>query len=286
VKERCGCETPEAAGHGTPGDLGAPLRAVLCAVRPLVVSAPENADSYPAVSWIWSEFGWEAPGLAVGDRLLRLGNADLRGVGPLGFVARSYEEVSSSPLPISLSFLRAGERREALLGPLPTAVSWQFLPLTLGFGVTAVLVLLRLPGSRFARAFFLASIVYSFTWIPFSGEPRALTYAQMAVWSASLLVVLPLGLHLLLLFPDEGAPPSARLPAWPWLFAVFGPIVTSMMFGVPLPPVIGHHAYSVVSLADGTAMLLLLTRSSAVLVLSAAARSSGPSMVSTSAPYL
>ncbi|MBI3300608.1 MAG: hypothetical protein HYZ72_00800, partial [Deltaproteobacteria bacterium] len=199
---------------------------------PVGVSAPETADGYPAVSWVWRESGGEATGVAVGDRLLRLGNADLRGVGPLGFVARFYEAVYYSGLPVSLSFLRAGEHREALLGLRPTAVSWQFLPPALGFGVIAVLVLLRLPGSRFARAFFLAGIVLSFVWmIPFFGGPRALTYAWMALWSVSLLVVCSLVLRFLLLFPDEDAPTSARLPAWPWLFAVLGPIGPSMRFG-------------------------------------------------------
>jgi hypothetical protein len=165
---------------------------------PVGVSAPETADGYPTVSWIWRESGWEARGLAIGDRLLRLGNTDLRGVGSLGFVARSYEEVSTSTLPVSISFLRAGEHREALLGLRSTPIPWQLLPLMLGFGVTAVLVLLRLPGSRFARTFFLAGIVYSFTWMPFSGGPRALIYAWMAVWSVSLLGAVPLGLRLLL----------------------------------------------------------------------------------------
>lgn len=227
---------------------------------PLVVSASENADGYPTVSWIWRETGSAAPGLAVGDQLLRLGNADLRGVGPLGFLARSYEEVSSAALPVPISFLRTGEHHETLLGLRSIASSWQFLPFTLGFGVTAILVFLRLPDPRFARAFLLTGLAVSFSLMPFSGESRALIYTSMALLSVSSLLVFPLGLCLLLLFPDDGPSTSARLPVWPWLFAVSGPIVTSMRFGVPLPPVIGHRAYPIVLLAGGTAVLLLVTR--------------------------
>lgn len=32
---------------------------------PVGVSAPETANGYPAVSWVWSESGWEATGEVV-----------------------------------------------------------------------------------------------------------------------------------------------------------------------------------------------------------------------------
>ena len=49
-----------------------------------------------------------------GDRLVRLGDADLRGVGTLGFTAHTYEE-SGGYLSVPLVFERDGERRETSL---------------------------------------------------------------------------------------------------------------------------------------------------------------------------
>ena len=53
------------------------------------VSAPENGSAYPTLSAF--EVDGQASGLRVGDRLLRVGEADLRGVGPLGFFLRFSE---------------------------------------------------------------------------------------------------------------------------------------------------------------------------------------------------
>jgi class 3 adenylate cyclase len=72
--------------------------------------------------------------------------------------------------------------------------------------------------------------------------------------------MLPLILRAVLLFPHEVAPAGGRLPWWPWLFAIFGPVSTSWTFGVPLPPEVGFRAAFAVNVAFIFTLLAVLTR--------------------------
>jgi hypothetical protein len=201
----------------------------------MYVSAPVNADSYPTVRGFWPRTAAEVSGLVIGDRLIRVGEASLLGVGPIGFVARVYEQVRPDRQ-VSLLFERDGKQDEVSLSLIPVAFPWRILPLTLGFVITSTLILLRVPDSHSARMFFLASMAYCFHWTFFFGGPRVQTYAWAAVLAVSSLVVFPLGLCATRIFPEEVSPSATRLPVWPWLFAVFGPLATSCVFGFPLRP--------------------------------------------------
>src|SRR6185503_16777837 len=121
-----------------------------------------NADSYPILRGFWGKRA-ESSGLAIGDRLDRLGQTDLRGVSPLGFFALAYKEAQST-LQVPISFVHAGEHGQVILHFDPVVSPWPKVLMTLGFAVTAVLVLFRRPGSRPARAFFLACMTYSIHW--------------------------------------------------------------------------------------------------------------------------
>lgn len=226
---------------------------------PIVVSSPEQPESYPVVRAFWPGTGAEASGLMIGDQLVRLGDTDLRGVGPIGFVARAYEETDPE-LRIRVSFIQAGEHHETSLNLIPVAFPWRILLLALGCAVTAVLVLLRASGSRAARLFFLAGMAYSFHWTFFFGGPRMQTYAWVVVFLCSSLVNVPLILRAALIFPEEIVPTGMRMPVWPWLFAVFGPIAASWVFGVPLPPAIGLRAVFVANVVFIATLLVLFTR--------------------------
>ncbi len=78
---------------------------------PLDVSVPQGPNNYPTLLGFW-----EVPlgGLQVGDRLLKVGQVDLRGVWPVGFAARAHKETDAS-LHLLLIFMRAGLRHKTLL---------------------------------------------------------------------------------------------------------------------------------------------------------------------------
>jgi hypothetical protein len=226
---------------------------------PLAVRAPKSPEAYPTVREFLPGAAAEQSDLVVGDQLVRLGKADLRGVGPFGFVARAYEEVGPD-LRVPVTFARSGTQGKTFLRLLPVASPWLFLPLTLSFVMVGVFTILCEPGSRQARAFFLASLAYSFHWTLFFGGPRLQTYAWAAIHFFSALVLLPLSLRTAMVFPEKLTLAGARTPAWPWLFAITGPIVNSTVFGAPLAPTVGLRALFVVNVAFLVALLVILTR--------------------------
>ena len=59
-------------------------------------------------------FGGEPGDLRVGDQLIRIGEANLRGVGRLGYFARALEQ-SDDQLRVTVRFVRAGELGEMTL---------------------------------------------------------------------------------------------------------------------------------------------------------------------------
>jgi len=225
---------------------------------PLLVNAPASAEDYPTIQAFWPGTEAEHLGFAIGDRLIRVGEADLRGVGPFGFTARMYEQAVHLQTPSVFS--RDGVIETRLVKLQPFAFPWRTLFLTLGFAGTAVAVLIRRPGVRVARAFFLASMTYSFHWTFFAGGPRWQTYAWILVVALSALTLFPLLFRFILLLPEELAPPGTRLPRWPWLFALFGPSFTSRGFGVPWSPAFGLQAELVITFVGLAALLTLLTR--------------------------
>src|SRR3989442_4321220 len=205
-----------------------------------VFVASAERDVFPTVTGLWPGDGAQHSSLEVGDRLLRLGDADLRGVGPVGFFALAHEQLARErPEPaVPVVYEHAGERRQTYLPFVPLGVPWRMIPLTSAFVLTGALVLLRRPGVPVARAFFLSAIAFSLHWTLFFGGRREVTYAWALVFAASSTVMLPLMLRTAAMFPDEAAPEGGP-SRWTWVWALYGPIVTSAFFGAPLPAAIG-----------------------------------------------
>ncbi len=143
--------------------------------------------------------------------LLRLGDADLRGVGPVAFVGLVGDEAGRSRR-VPVVFERAGERREA---SLPLAFARFFLPflaVSLAFAFTAVVLLLRAGPSpmvrAFSQAFLCIAVAFGCRFVP---ESVAEAYFALPVYVVSYTLQLPLSLRAALMFP-HGNPPSAGGP--------------------------------------------------------------------------
>ena len=225
------------------------------------VTAPSGADGFPTVRGFWPGATGDTSGaLAIGDRLLSVGGADLRGVGPVGFVARTYAAAARArDLHVSIAYERpsaAGHTTIGLAGRVPVARAAAHLHprdhRCAGAG--------RRPGTRIARSFFLLAIAYGLHWTFFFGGPRWQTELWVVVFLCASLVMLPLILRALLVFPSEVAPAGGRMPWWPWLFALFGPISLSWVFGVPMPPAAGFRAAFSVNVVFIVTALVILTR--------------------------
>jgi DNA-binding IclR family transcriptional regulator len=116
---------------------------------PLVSVRAGGAGEYPIVVDLSR---WVRPGetdLAPDDRLVRVGSADLRGVGALEFWARFQVEAEYGR-PVSLAYERGGQRGET---QLPVHIRVPFgLHLPLACAAVGLLLSLRAPASRLARA--------------------------------------------------------------------------------------------------------------------------------------
>ena len=225
------------------------------------VTAPSTRDEFPTVGGFWPGATPDATGaLAVGDRLLAVGDVDLRDVGPFGFAARVYATAAEQgQARIPLTYQRGGTTGRTSIELVPVAFAWRLLPLACALVATSALVLARRPGSRTARALFLGAIGYGLRWTFFFGGPSVQTYAWTAIFFCSSLVTFPLILRAARLFP-AGTAAGARLPWWPWLFAVYGPISLSWVYGVPLSPELGFRAMCAVNAVFIVALLAVLTR--------------------------
>jgi class 3 adenylate cyclase len=212
---------------------------------PIDVSVPQGPDDYPTLIGFWGGVPREGPwgGLEVGDRLLKVGQADLRGVWPVGFFARVYKETDAS-LHRPLVFMRAGLRHKTVLSLKADPFPWVWAIINVSFVGLAILLILRRPNSRLIRSLFLTTMVLSFGLIPFSPGALALTYLWAGFVFVSGLVVLPLGLRLAYLFPEDARLVNARLPKWPWVFAIAGPIWCGWMFGMA-PALLAYAALCV-----------------------------------------
>ena len=211
-----------------------------------LVSPPQHPDDYPTLRSFAPMFGGEPGDLRVGDQLIRIGEADLRGVGRLGYFARALEQ-SDDQLRVTVRFVRAGEPGEATMRLTPMPVPWWWvLPFPLATAAIGVLVLIRAPRSRASRPFFLAAFTTSLAFLYFQGGPREITYLWMAVVTVCATLVGPLVIRLLTLIPDDGIRFARWEILWPWVFSLTGLVVTGTYFGLPMLPVPGRILYAVI----------------------------------------
>jgi class 3 adenylate cyclase len=224
------------------------------------VAADPGGDGPPTVRDVWPGAGPAASGaLQRGDQLLRAGDTDLAGAGPIGFAARVQALVRDDRR-VPITYARHGQVAQTVIALVPITFAWRMLPLSCTLLATGALVLARRLGSRVARAFFLLAVAYGLHWTMFFGGPPLQTYLWTAVFFVASMVMLPLMLRAALLFPAEIAPPDGRLPWWPWLFAIFGPVSLSWVYGIPLPPAVGFRAVFVINVAFIVTLLAILTR--------------------------
>ncbi|MBY0280197.1 adenylate/guanylate cyclase domain-containing protein [Candidatus Binatia bacterium] len=227
---------------------------------PVYVAMPARAADHPRVRGYWPGVdAGAAGGLAIGDRLLRVGDEALDGVGPIGFFARVHEVAAASPeLVVPVTFERDGALAETHMRLVRATFPWRMLPLACALVVTMALVLLRRGDTPLARASFLGASAFAIHWTFFFGGPRWQTYAWLAVFALASSVMMALVLRAALLFPPEGAP--ERAPRWPWAFCVFGPLALGWVLGAPIAPEASVRGAFAVNVAFILAFLLVLTR--------------------------
>jgi len=213
------------------------------------ISSPTTEDAYPVIRSVAKDsllgINWaRASGLRPGDRLIRVGDADLRGVGLVGFYARAAEQAGQDHW-VKVAVERNGEVREGEwpLVSVPNPPWWAALPLRIAGLAIVVLVFLRAPNSRPARFFLLMVSFLPVQLLPFLGGPRELTDLNIALLG----LAPPLSVFFLARFvqtlPDEPGIERRgdRVAAVAGALALL-PILSSMMLGTPFPWFVGARA--------------------------------------------
>ena len=130
---------------------------------PIAIAPAARPDAYPVVSGFYPWLPGKASGLRVGDGLVRVGGADLRGRGPVDLVMLVPEEAGTARS-ITVLYERAGERHEAALPLGSLTAVWPSLPTSLIFVVTSVLLLVRArPTTRLVRTTSLMMLALGIT---------------------------------------------------------------------------------------------------------------------------
>lgn len=216
------------------------------------------ANEPPRIRAFWPGMRAEKSGLEIGDRLLSAGGSSLVGKGPIGVFAHTVA-AADSRLEVPVEYDRGGSRGEVRLALTPLPFPWRAIPVTLGFVVAGSLVLLRRRGSAIGRSFFVASMMYSLHWTFFFGGRVDVTYAWLAIFFVSSLGLYPLMLWpIFVLLRDNQAGPD-RAPWWIWIFALFGPLSTGWVLGIPFAPVLALQSSFAVTAVWLLTVLVLLS---------------------------
>ncbi|MBW2448744.1 MAG: hypothetical protein JRG83_22910, partial [Deltaproteobacteria bacterium] len=167
-------------------------------------------------------------GLRAGDRLIRLGEIDLRGVGTLGFAARSFD-VGKRGLSAPVVYERDGQRFETSLRLGSLSVFRSTLVASLAFVAAALFLLLRAQPTPTVRAQFHAAMALGFANCTFASS-SLLLHVWLAFWAIAGSLMHGLAIRFLFRFPDDRVPEGRWHAIWPWGFALPAGLFDLLLF--------------------------------------------------------
>jgi class 3 adenylate cyclase/glucose uptake protein GlcU len=226
------------------------------------IAPAANAADYPVVSGVAAEALFGGPALAVGDRLVRAGDQDLRGAGLAEFWRACSRWFLAGG---SFEVVRADARFSTVPVASPFRGWWALLPFSLGLLFGAVILMFRAPHWRLARRASVCSLAFCIwasgilPWFLFQSVPVGRTIILLR------LIAGPLsnGLAISLFWEfTESAEPLARWQrALPWIFGVGLFIGIAIDSFAPLPLArVGRPVYLSLGVVALIAMLAGITR--------------------------
>lgn len=184
----------------------------------LPVFAEWQPGDYPRVGGFRLETDSSDSGLEIGDRLIRIGDRDLRGVGYIGFQAIGLARTTPGS-PVELVFEHRGERRTGELVARPHPHPWSRIAVLLMMATLSTLLMLRAPGQPEVRRFHAFFMAYAIGQAHFYGGPEWQTWVAQIVWSITSVLSVFLMIRWARGFPPE-MPAARRVsPAVAWLAA-------------------------------------------------------------------
>jgi class 3 adenylate cyclase len=227
----------------------------------LEVSA-EGPESYPALTGGFSGFAHRtdplaAAGLRAGDHLIRVGDADLRGVGTnIDFTIHTVEQCAGG-LSVPLVFERDDERRETSLELVPLSFLRGHLTAAVALAASALFLLFRGKPTPTVRAWFYFAMCWAFMTTPFAGS-RAEIYVYLGIWTVACILYFPAAFHFLFRFPDDHVRESRWDRIWPWLIGV--PFGSFLLLQFTTQMGIGDVGFLATAALGAVAVLVVATR--------------------------
>ena len=152
--------------------------------EPSVLFAPgDAADPYPTVGAFRIELDDPNPVLEIGDRVLRIGSVDARGLGFIRAHAVANGEADERGV-VEVRVERDGNQRTLPIQLTGPPLPWNRIPASILFVATAVIVLLRgSPASR-PRLFFVAVMTMLLFQTPFPSASATRTLVYLVLFNA------------------------------------------------------------------------------------------------------
>lgn len=224
------------------------------------VAAAASTNELPEVVGFRGGFDGEASGLRVGDRIMRIGTIDARGLRPMMFVPYAMAQADAERR-VRIAFLREQLPREAtlVLKPFPSPW-WRMIPFAASWAAVGLLILWRAARIHSARTMAYGAIGGSFTYSYFYGGSVLLTQIWMVQLALVCTIVPPLLQHAIQCFPDR-RPTGTWQRAWPWVYSLpYCASVMSFLFGFPFSFKAGLIAFPFWLAAGVVTALLSLQR--------------------------
>ncbi len=203
------------------------------------VAADDNGG-YPVVQGFLTPESESRSKLRAGDRLIQLGDRDLRGVGQPGLETTESDVAWRVGGAFRFQVERDGQRMD-VVEPPPEQHIAEFvkdLAISTAFALTAVLISLRARSTPGSRALFFGLAVYSlvFALLVIDG-PRDFYAAELALSAVVSLAMPPLLTMSFLGFPDEAGLLHGWNRVWPWFLLPLGGAIFAGFHAFPLTPV-------------------------------------------------
>jgi class 3 adenylate cyclase len=219
------------------------------------VSNPKAPDLYPRVGGFRREQAGGAEAIRIGDRMLRVGSVDLRGVGHIGYDAIAIREAGPDGR-FEVQLERDGVVHSAVASLARSPVPWVRIPVLLSTAFLAIAVLLGAPASSHPRLFFVAAMTMLLEQTPFHGGSLEQTIASKTIHYVLVAIAPALVVRWAVGFPPEAPPPARLARTLPWLLIpLFAFLRANYFLGGPLP---GEWAPVASLVADGLAVVVTL----------------------------
>lgn len=227
---------------------------------PLYVESASQGATLPSISGFWSRSDEDRLPLRIGDRIVRIGDREMTGASQADVVLALYDQRQGGRA-VGVEIDRGGVRQGVVFQFEPIPNRWRTSVIALGMGAIGFLSLWRGRGRRETRALALATLAYSFHWLLLIGGPPWMTRLGFALFFGSGALFEPLALAVPMVFPADRAIRSGAARSARWAFAAIGPLMASMMLGVPLAGPLGARLLLFVNAAFAIAFLALVARS-------------------------